>query len=70
MRGSNKCADELAQKPAEVLAAIRRTTTKGGALSFEEGLKIEYESAVKLADTEDFSEGISAFIDKRNSKWK
>lgn len=63
-------ADELTQKPAEALAAIRRTITEGGAMSFEEGLKIEYESAVKLADTEDFSEGIRAFLEKRRPKWK
>jgi enoyl-CoA hydratase/carnithine racemase len=60
----------LAQRPAEALAAIRRTITEGGALSFEEGLKIEYESAVKLADTNDFSEGISAFLDKRKARWE
>jgi len=60
----------LAQKPAEALAAIRRTITEGGALSFEEGLKIEYESAVNLADTGDFSEGIRVFLEKRMPKWK
>ncbi len=27
--------------------------------------KIEYESAVRLADTRDFSEGIHAFLEKR-----
>ena len=63
-------AETLAQKPAEALAAIRRTITEGGALSFEDGLKIEYESAVKLADTKDFSEGISAFLEKRKPEWE
>jgi len=63
-------AESLAQKPAEALTAIRQTIAQGGALSFEEGLKIEYESAVKLADTADFSEGISAFLEKRKPKWK
>ena len=63
-------AETLAQKPAEALAAIRRTITEGGAMSFEEGLKIEYESAVKLAGTKDFSEGIRAFLDKRKPEWE
>ena len=63
-------ADALAQKPAEALAAIRHTITEGGVLSFEEGLKIEYESAVMLADTKDFSEGIRAFLDKRKPQWE
>jgi len=58
-------ANSLAQKPTQALAAIRRTITEGGEMSFEEGMKIEYESAVKLADTRDFSEGISAFLEKR-----
>jgi enoyl-CoA hydratase len=63
-------AEALAQKPADALAAIRRTITEGGAISFEEGLKIEYESAIKLAGTEDFSEGISAFLEKRKPEWE
>lgn len=62
-------ANSLAKKPAQALAAIRRTITEGGAMSFEEGMKIEYESAVKLADTRDFSEGIRAFLEKREPDW-
>ncbi len=63
-------AKALAQKPAEALAAIRRTITEGGAVSFEDGLNIEYDCAVALADTNDFSEGISAFLEKRKPRWK
>ena len=62
-------ANSLAQKPAQVLAAIRRTITEGGALPFDEGMKIEYESALKLAGTRDFSEGIQAFLEKRKPNW-
>jgi len=62
-------ANSLAQKPTQALAAIRRTITEGGEMSFEEGMKIEYESAVKLADTRDFSEGIRAFLEKREPDW-
>jgi enoyl-CoA hydratase len=62
-------AGSLAQKPAEALGAIRRCITEGGAISFEEGLKIEYETATKLAGTKDFSEGIRAFLEKRKPKW-
>jgi enoyl-CoA hydratase len=63
-------AESLAQKPAKALAAIRRTITEGGAMSFDKGLKIEYETAVKLAGTNDFSEGIRAFLEKRKPNWE
>jgi enoyl-CoA hydratase len=63
-------AESLAQKPAEALAAIRRTITEGGAMSFEEGLKIEYDTAVKLSGSKDFSEGIRAFLEKRKPNWE
>jgi enoyl-CoA hydratase len=62
-------AEALAKKPAQALAAIRRAITEGGAVSFEEGMEIEYESAVNLAGTKDFSEGIKAFLEKRKPDW-
>ena len=62
-------ANSLAQKPTQALTAIRHTIIEGGEISFEEGMKIEYESAVKLADTRDFSEGIRAFLEKREPDW-
>ena len=62
-------AEALTKKPAQALAAIRQTITEGGAVSFEEGMKIEYENAVKLAATKDFSEGIRAFLEKRKPDW-
>ena len=63
-------AESLAQKPAKALAAIRRTITEGGAVSFEEGLKMEYQIAVNLSGTKDFSEGIRAFLEKRTPNWE
>lgn len=63
-------AESLTQKPAKALAAIRRTITEGGGMSFEEGLNLEFETAVKLAETKDFSEGIRAFLEKRKPNWE
>lgn len=48
-------ADFLVKKPTQALAAIRRTITGGRALSFEEGMEIEYESTVDLAGTSNFT---------------
>ena len=63
-------AESLARKPAKALAAIRRTITEGGGMSFDNGLKLEFETAVKLAGTKDFSEGIRAFVEKREPQWE
>ena len=63
-------AECLAQKPARALAAIRRTITEGGAMSFDDGLKLEYKTAVALVGSADFSEGIRAFLEKRKPRWE
>jgi enoyl-CoA hydratase/carnithine racemase len=61
---------DLAGKPAEALAAIRRCITQGIEVPFDEGLQIELEEAVRLAGTDDFREGLQAFLDKRPPRWR
>ncbi len=61
---------DLAGKPAETLAAIRRCITQGIEVPFDEGLQIELEEAVRLAGTTDFREGLQAFLDKRPPRWR
>ena len=60
----------LAGKPAEALAAIRRSITMGLEMPFENALALELEEAVRLAGTPDFSEGLAAFLGKRPPKWQ
>lgn len=62
-------AATLAGKPPEALAAIRRCVTEGGALAFEDGLRVELEAAVELAGTRNFAEGVRAFLEKRRPVW-
>ena len=62
-------AEDLATKPAAALAAIRRTITLGGGMSFEDGMALELETAAALADTADFAEGVDAFLNKRAPQW-
>jgi enoyl-CoA hydratase len=61
--------EELAQKSPAALAAIRRTVTLGGGMSFEDGMKHELETVVALADGPDFAEGVEAFLAKRAARW-
>jgi enoyl-CoA hydratase/carnithine racemase len=58
-------AEDTATKPVAALAAIRRTITLGGGMSFEDGMKLELETATALADTADFAEAVDAFLHKR-----
>jgi enoyl-CoA hydratase/carnithine racemase len=62
--------EELAAKSPAALAAIRRTVTLGGGMTFDEGMKYELETVVALAGTPDFAEGVDAFLAKREPKWK
>jgi enoyl-CoA hydratase/carnithine racemase len=62
--------EELAAKSPAALAAIRRTVTLGGGLSFEDGMAYELETVAALADTPDFAEGVAAFLEKRTPVWK
>lgn len=63
-------AQDLAAKPAQALAAIRRTITLGGGVSFEDGMALELETACALTDTDDFREGVRAFLEKRTPRWR
>ena len=62
-------ADDLSTKSASALAAIRRTITLGGGMSFDDGMALELEEASALAGTPDFAEGVDAFLAKRAPMW-
>ncbi|MDP6707520.1 MAG: enoyl-CoA hydratase/isomerase family protein [Alphaproteobacteria bacterium] len=61
--------DMLARKPANVLTAIRRCLIDGGGRAFADGLAIEEEQAIALAEHENFQEGVTAFLEKRKPNW-
>ena len=62
-------AEQLAAKSPAALAAIRRTVTLGGGMTFEDGLALELDAVVALADGPDFAEGVDAFLAKRPPRW-
>jgi enoyl-CoA hydratase/carnithine racemase len=63
-------AEVLAARSPSALAAIRRTVTLGGGMTFDDGMKHELETVVALAGTPDFAEGVDAFLAKRPPNWK
>jgi enoyl-CoA hydratase len=63
-------AEELAAKSPAALAAIRRTVTLGGGMTFEDGMRYELETVADLGDTPDFAEGVDAFLAKRPPVWR
>src|SRR5436190_8284129 len=62
--------EALAAKSPAALAAIRRTVTLGGGMSFEDGMRYELDTVAGLADTPDFAEGVDAFLAKRPPVWR
>ncbi|HEY4168321.1 MAG TPA: enoyl-CoA hydratase/isomerase family protein [Reyranella sp.] len=62
-------AERLAEKSPTALAAIRRTITLGGGMTFEDGLACELEAVTGLGASPDFAEGVDAFLAKRPPRW-
>jgi enoyl-CoA hydratase/carnithine racemase len=58
-------AGELAEKPPIAVAGILKAVLDGGSLPLEEGLALEYEAVEATSGTEDATEGVIAFLEKR-----
>ncbi len=63
-------AESLATKAPLGLKKVKEAITKGMNTDLQSGLKIEQEALGFLLQTEDFQEGIAAFMEKREPKWK
>jgi enoyl-CoA hydratase len=63
-------ARKIASKSKFPIAASLRAITEGLGVTIEEGLRIEADQFVSLADTEDIREGVSAFLEKRQAQFK
>lgn len=62
-------AARLAVGPALAIAAIKRCVHKGGQLPLEEGLALEGELIEQLFRSKDATEGLTAFVEKRNPEF-
>jgi enoyl-CoA hydratase len=67
---ARRWAELLVSRAPLALAAIKRAMGRGSQLPIEEALKEERREFVALFATEDAQEGISAFMQKRQPKWK
>ena len=65
-----KLAHELAQGPTVALSLIRRLYWDSPGNSFEDQLNLEFESQRLAGATEDFREGVTAFLEKRAARFK
>ena len=65
-----KLAHELANGPTVALSLIRKLYWDSPDNSFEDQLNLEFESQRIAGATEDFKEGVTAFLEKRPAKFR
>jgi len=65
-----KVAEKLAQGPTVALAAMRRMYWESPHNTYEQQLDVERQSQQRAGGTEDFMEGVGAFLQKRPPSFK
>jgi 2-(1,2-epoxy-1,2-dihydrophenyl)acetyl-CoA isomerase len=70
MSEAMKLAHELANGPTVALSLIRKLYWDSSENSYEQQLNLEFESQRIAGASEDFKEGVSAFLEKRPAKFK
>jgi 2-(1,2-epoxy-1,2-dihydrophenyl)acetyl-CoA isomerase len=69
MEEAMKLARELANGPTVALSLIRKLYWESPENSFEDQLDLEFQSQRLAGATEDFREGVTAFLEKRPAKF-
>jgi enoyl-CoA hydratase/carnithine racemase len=67
--GAREYAERLAVGPQLAIAAIKRCVHEGGQLSLDDGLALEAELIERLFRSQDATEGLTAFVEKRNPEF-
>ena len=63
-------AQKLASMPTKALAFTKKALNKSFSNSLEEQLAVESEYQIASAQTQDYNEGVTAFMEKRTPKFK
>lgn len=63
-------AERLAKGPTLAFGAIKRTLDAAGENTLDQQLELERRTQQMLGDTEDFREGVTAFLTKRDAQFK
>ena len=66
----NKLAIKLANMPTKALGLIKKTLNQSLTNTLEEQLALESKHQIEAASTNDYEEGVTAFIDKRKPNFK
>ena len=67
--GAREYAERLAAGPRLAIAAIKRCVHEGGQLALEHGLALEGELIERLFRSRDATEGLTAFVEKREPEF-
>lgn len=67
---AKKLAHTIAQKAPLAVAACKRAINTGANLSISDALEVEALEFGALVNTNDFKEGTTAFLEKRQATWK
>ena len=65
-----KLAHDLANGPTIALSLIRKLYWDSPENSFEDQLNLEFQCQLRAGDTQDFREGVGAFLEKRPAQFK
>ncbi|GLR92913.1 MULTISPECIES: enoyl-CoA hydratase/isomerase [Bradyrhizobium] len=70
MEEAMRLARDLASGPTVALSLIRKLYWDSPENSFEDQLNLEFQCQLRAGDTQDFREGVGAFLEKRPAQFK